>query len=260
VAGLLLLACGVRAWDQARVWRDSVSLFTHTLSVHPRSMAAFTNLGITLASWQGSPEGLDAALRTLPFAWEERPEEAGPGVPPQRRRQLLAALECFRRAVEYQPDVALNQYHLGAALVELHRPQDAVGPFQAAVRLHPPFAEAWFRLGTTLGQTPGREREAIDALTEAARLEPGNVEAHYIRAVLLGNRGKFAEAEAGFQAAARLAPGYADPHFGIGRMREKQDRLVEAIPEYQEAARLAPDNARFADALRDAERRAASDR
>jgi tetratricopeptide (TPR) repeat protein len=74
------------------------------------------------------------------------------------RGDIEGAAREFRKAVAESPDDVTSRYNLGLALLELGRPGDAAAEFEAAVRGHPGYHEAWIGLGrarATLGDTEG---------------------------------------------------------------------------------------------------------
>jgi len=50
VSGVLIVACAACAWFQVGYWRDSISLFEHTLSITENNVIAHANLGEALYS------------------------------------------------------------------------------------------------------------------------------------------------------------------------------------------------------------------
>jgi tetratricopeptide (TPR) repeat protein len=60
---------------------------------------------------------------------------------------------------------------LGLALVQLGRPQEAIGHYEQAVRLKPDFAEAHYNWGVALEQA-GRVQEAIGHYEQSLRIKP----------------------------------------------------------------------------------------
>jgi len=255
-AALVLAVLGVHSFRLTSVWRDSVPMLEHTIAMNPASAYAHNNLGVTLGRRQRPAEFLEHARR----AAELRPDMAefvnNLGTAYGQNGDLRAALAAFERAVEINPRHARAHYHLGSTLDDLGgSPARAVEALRTATRLDPALGEAWFRLGVALGKA-GDTDAAVAALRRVTVLRPDRADAHYIAGVLLGNAGRNADAEASLADAVRYQPGYAEARFALGRVREKLGRPADALPEYREAVRLAPDNARFARALQEAERRA----
>ena len=98
VAGLM-----VCAWQQTRHWRDSETLWTHTLACTLPNALAHNNLGALLAS----------------------------------RGQVGEAIDHYRKALEIEPNLAEAHNNLGAALVGCGRLDEAIDHYRKALEMKP---------------------------------------------------------------------------------------------------------------------------
>lgn len=153
----------------------------------------------------------------------------------------------------------------------------AIALYRQAVALAPNDAGAWYNLAVALQENGerGNAGEAVFALSEAAKHDPGRPEIHNIRGAALAEHGELAEAEKEFRAtlagdprngraynnlgnvlramnrdaegaeayrkAIELAPRYADPLNGLGALLVADGRAGEAIPYFDAALEMAPD-------------------
>jgi len=124
-------------------WRDSETLFRHTLALTSGNWLIHYDLGTTLGN----------AGRT---------EEA---------------MGQYREALRARPDFAEAHYNLGNALADSGRTAEALFHYREAVRVRPDFASAYNNLGILLA-TSARYQEAVAAYQEALRLQPGFAEVH----------------------------------------------------------------------------------
>ncbi|MBZ5625876.1 MAG: tetratricopeptide repeat protein [Acidobacteriia bacterium] len=140
-AAMVLVACGVRSWQQTRTWRDSVTVFEQALKVTRENCVAHRHLAVAL-------EG---------------------------RGSLEAALPHYAEAVRIEPSYFLAQCAYGAALLKHGEPEAAAPHFSAAIRYFPNYAAAYYGLGQIFIRT-GRTREAVPAIEQALRigLSPGD--------------------------------------------------------------------------------------
>jgi tetratricopeptide (TPR) repeat protein len=149
VAGIAT-TLGFLTHRQVAHWRDSVTLFSHAVSVEPDDPFSRQLLGNALA-------------------------EAG---------RFDEALVHMRRAQALRPDFALTQSGLGALLFQLGR-RDEAGPLlRAAVKSRPTYFDAWFNLGLW-GNAEGDFELAIEAFGRAVALDPGRADAALNLAQLL---------------------------------------------------------------------------
>lgn len=143
-----------------------------------------------------------------PEAW------TGLGVALRAAGRPQAALGCHRRALELDPGHVGATGNLANALKDLQRLPEAIELHRRVVA-RAPTSGAWNNLGVALHEG-GRLAEALDAFTEATRLDPDNAGAQFDRAQVLLRLGRFAEGWQGFEWRWRLrerppAPRYAAP-------------------------------------------------
>jgi tetratricopeptide (TPR) repeat protein len=117
VAVSVVLILGVMTWRQSLVWRDSRTLWTHTVEASPSSVG-YAKLGVLL-------------------------EEEG---------KTEEAIVQFRRALQLRPDNAYAENNWGIALGNAWRFHEALAHFEAALRIRPDYVEARRNLKLTLAR------------------------------------------------------------------------------------------------------------
>jgi protein O-GlcNAc transferase len=135
------------------------------------------------------------------------------------------------------PDQAFAQaaaHHQAGRLAEAER------LYRQVCAADPGHFAALHRLGVVAHQL-GRP-DAADLLASAVALRPEVAEAHNDLGVVLGARGRFAEAAAAFERAVALRPDYAEAHNNLAAALRRLDRIEEAAVHYQRVAALAPDS------------------
>ncbi len=153
-----ILAWMTVTWKQAKVFKDSISLFEHALRVDDRNTVAHVNLG---AAYMDSGR-IDEALRH------------------------------FEAAVRLDPGYADARNNLGAALAAAGRLDQALAQFAEAARLDPDDARPSVNEAVALSRA-GRWDEAIARLRELLRRHPDHAEARYRLGMALSFRGSFEE-------------------------------------------------------------------
>jgi len=207
VALTVVAACALVASAQASRWRDSETLFRHTLAVTEGNALVHNNLGVAL-----SEAGRAEEARAL-FAEAVRLDPRYPDARGNLGFALLeageadAALLQLEEAVRLQPDSAVHRHNLGLALARRDDPEAAVGALEEAVRLRPEYAEARNNLGVLLDRV-GRSAEAEAQLREAVRLRPAAAEPENNLGLAIARQGRVEEAVAHFRRALALQPGY----------------------------------------------------
>ncbi|MBI5883597.1 MAG: tetratricopeptide repeat protein [Elusimicrobia bacterium] len=124
VSGAILLALGTTTLRQARVWKDSVSLWTHTLAVDSSSHPARVNLAAGLLKLSRD----DDAMIHLREQLARHPDD---GVARFNLDQVV------KRRGSSEPDMAHFHNNLGADLFNLGRLEDAAYHLTKALSLAP---------------------------------------------------------------------------------------------------------------------------
>ena len=204
VAATLNLAGQLRTTLQ---WREAVDLCRHALAYQPRSAPLWLGLASALLAGQVFVPALTAANAAVELdsdlaeAWLIR------GTVLARTRDR-AALHALQRAVALDPTMARAELHLGNALLDLDRVEEAEPHMRRAVDLAPDLPEAHTSLG----------------FLECSRHRIAASIACHERALVL--RPEFPEAHSNLAAALLLAGNYAR---GLAEYEwRKRDPLFEA--------------------------------
>jgi tetratricopeptide (TPR) repeat protein len=102
-----------------------------------------------------------------------------------------AARECHR-ALALKPELVEAQSTLGNIAVGRHDLEGAEAAYRAAVAQRPTMGGAWCNLGVALFRQ-GRSEEALEACDRALEFSPELADAHWNRALVLLQRGDYAE-------------------------------------------------------------------
>jgi tetratricopeptide (TPR) repeat protein len=180
-AGVVLSALSVCTWVQVGYWRDSISLYEHTLQVTRKNPVIQNNLGEALAA-QG---------------------------------KLAQAVAHYSEALRLQPDLAQAHYNLGVALGAQGKLAQAVTQYTQALRLQPDFAAAHNNLGEVLA-TQGKLVQAVAQYRAALRLRPDLAVTRNNLGVALASQGKIEAAITQFQKAIQIKPDFSDAYFNLG--------------------------------------------
>jgi len=114
-----VLACFCLTHNQLPNWKDSISIFSHTLDVSPNNFMAHTNLGSAL----DQSGDLDKAAPHYEEAYRLNPTypEAinNLGILRARTGRLREAVELFQKALKIRPNFSVAQANLDLALRQL---------------------------------------------------------------------------------------------------------------------------------------------
>ena len=240
--GLILLILMFCTRSQVMLWRNSIMLFKHTLSVTADNYLIYNNLGVTLAR-QGKDQ---EAFLHYEKALEINPRYADAyyniGSLLARQGKDEEAVVQFMESLRIKPDKKEAHNDLGVILNKHRKILEAVFHFTEAIHIDPNYEEAHLNLGTILFQH-GKYGEAVLYFNEALRINPSNAGTHNSLAVALAATGKIEEAIIHYHQALKINKDYADAHYNLGSLLYRLERPKEAITQYDEVLRLQPSDA-----------------
>jgi tetratricopeptide (TPR) repeat protein len=177
---IILSAC---AWKQTTYWRNSETLWTHTLAVTTDNDVALTNLGTSLMDRGQLDDAFSYFQRAL--AVRSRSEHShynlslalihdSVGNVLARKGRLDDAIVHLRQAIGFRPDYADAHYNLGTALFQKGDLDGAIAEWRTTLSIHPYDAGAHTSLGNALVQK-GLLGEAVDHYEKALQSEPDSI-------------------------------------------------------------------------------------
>jgi tetratricopeptide (TPR) repeat protein len=167
VVGALALC----AWKQTALWKNSETLWTHTLSCTTGNYVAHYNLGNVYL----------------------------------KQGRLQEAITQYHQTLQIKPAFAGAHHNLGAALLRLGRLDEAMSQFQKTLQIKPNHLDARVNLGNVLIQM-GRLDAGISQYREALQIDPGYWKARFNLGNALAQKGDLADAIAQFQQALQSEP------------------------------------------------------
>ena len=186
-AVIIVVALGWAAFIQTSYWRNSETLWTHTLAVTSNNDVAHNNLGYLCAD-RGE---LDKAISHFETALRIRSSKRDP---------------------HYSVGSAFVQVNLADALSRKGQPDEAIVHYEEAIKSQPNYADAYYNRGNILF-AEGRVEEAMADWEKTLQIRPNDADAHTCLGNALLRRGSLKEAVAQYENAIALAP--EDPHSRI---------------------------------------------
>ena len=177
LGGLMAAVLGalmVCAWIQTGYWKDSATLWTHTLACTTDNYVAHSNLGNALL----------------------------------QKGRVDEAITHYQSAVQIDPRYADAQFNLGNAFLQKGRADQAISQYQKALEIQPDFAAAHLNLGNGFSQQ-GRMDQAISQYQKALEINPDDEKAHNNLGNAFLQKGNVSQAITHFQQALEIKP--ADP-------------------------------------------------
>ena len=205
LAAALFAILSTTTYLQVGYWRNSISLFEHTLDVTTNNYIAHHKLGEAL----------------------------------KLQNNTVAAAKHYSEALQIKPDFFATHLNLGIILRDEGKLNEAIEYFSKALRLKPDRAEPHFELGITL-EKQGDFDGAIKHYLEALRIKPNYAIAHNNLAIILIRQKKDKEAVFHLHEAIRIDSDYAEAYFNLGIIFADQRNIEKAILHYKKALCLNP--------------------
>jgi tetratricopeptide (TPR) repeat protein len=256
LAAAALAVCAVLTVRQVGYWRDSETLWRHTLAVTGDNAIAHNNLGghLVQQGMNGEAEGRKAeAIRKYEEAAGHfaRATEVRPLLSSGhynlaevyfRLDRLAEAARHYRLALEADPRMSNAQrahHKLGLILLGRGELNEARGHFARAVQLDPSMTDAHGNLGL-VALRQGRPEDAALHGSDVVRARPADAEGYNLVGVALARLGRGPEAVGFLQRAVELAPGVVAFRCNLAHALYGQGDTAAARAEYRAATELDP--------------------
>jgi protein O-mannosyl-transferase len=195
------------SWIQVQHWKNSITLFQHSVNVTENNFLGHYNLAIGLKN-------------------RERTEEA---------------ISHFKEALKIDSNYADAHKNLGRLMAQKGDFNEAISYFQNALKINPNDAKAHKDLGVILGQR-GNLEESVYHLEEAIRIRPDYADAHVNLGVALNRLGRSEEAVEHYYKALKIDPDDANTHFNLGVALARIGSLDKAVFHFKEVLAINPDD------------------
>jgi tetratricopeptide (TPR) repeat protein len=233
---LPLMAC---AWQQTSYWRNSLTLWKHSLVCMPDNYRVHTLLGNALAK----RDRVDDAIAQFRQALKIHPKCAeafyGLGVAAAGRGRLDEAIVHYQAALNVNSTYANAHNNLGNALLTLGQVDAAIAHCQAAVDINPNLAEGYFNLGNALFVCRHLDT-ALVQYEKALEAQPDYADARYNIGLIWATRGKVDKAIEEYRKAIGLNPNLPEVYNSLGLALAAVGQSDEAVAQYRQALRLRP--------------------
>lgn len=200
VSLVLITLCVTRTQSQLKHWKNSETIFKHTLSVTQGNEIAHVNLGLAYATEERHSEALvqyRAALAITPA--DKRIHDLLSQTHIRlandfaQQEQYPEAETHYREAIRFDPARVDAHVNLGNTLVMAHRPEEAISEYELALTESPDHWSAHFNLAD-LYTKAGQAEQAIGHFREVLRIKPRYVAAQIGLAAAYHEAGREQEA------------------------------------------------------------------
>ena len=236
---VVLVACAACTRHQLACWRNSETLFRHSISVTENNYVAYCNLGMSSVNQGRWDEAAEYFANALLAKTNYAPALNNFGVTLFQKGRVAEAAVCIQKAIELDPYDVSEFFNLGQVHVAQGRMDEAVENFETALRLDPDYLKARKNLAAILIRM-GKTDVALQHLRLILKRQPHDAETLSNMGSALAMKGELGQATIYFREAVRCSPDVPDMHFNLGNVLLAQHLPEEAILQYKEALRLRP--------------------
>ena len=227
VGGVVVVGLVATTHHQLGYWKNSETLYRHSLKVTEDNVVMHYNLGTLLAK---DPERTAEAIVEFKAVLKIEPLNPDAHVNLadllERTGQVPEAMAHYEKALSLHPEETTAHaahYSLGLDLARAGQLPDAIAHLQEALRIKPGDADGHINIGIALFKSPNRLNEAIPHFEEALRLNPNSALAHYnLGASLARFPDRAPDAITHYEMALRLKPELAPARQALERLRVAQ--------------------------------------
>ncbi len=231
----LLVTLGLAAWHQVQYWRNSGTMFAHTLSVTSTNPLIEFNYGVVLAT-EGQHEKavahFEKALDIMPKHFVALVDM---GISQASLGKLDRAMEYYNRALAIDPRAAELRLKMSNVLGQQGKNDEAIAVLLKAVELDTTKSAV---LRSNLGFLYLRQQNfasAMENLREAVRLDPRNAQAQNNLGLAYASTERYGEAIACFERALKVEPDYANARQNLELARSALDEANATTAKNPEA-------------------------
>lgn len=228
---------------QVGYWRNSITLFDHTLNVTDHNGLILNNRGSVYSKLGHHARAVEDFNRAIEIDPKDAVAYYNRGVAYFGLGNFKQALDDFSRAIEINPHDAEYYYNRATAYARLGEYPQALADFNKAIELKPKFEDAYFNRGVALARL-GDYLQALADFNRAIELNPRNAESYYLRGVVRARLGDARQAIEDFNRAIDLNPNSAKAYYTRGAAYNSLGNRRQALEDLKSAARLGHEDAR----------------
>ena len=239
-----LLILGVLTGIQLHYWRNSLTLFEHSLAVTENNYIMHRILGRSLQSQNRSDEAIAQYLQAIQICPNDAEAYKDLGYTLCKQGKWDEAIAPLRKAVQVDPKLAEAQHSLGYALYSLGKLDEAAVHFWLAIKFKQDYPEAYYNLANILS-AQGKPDEAIACYRKAIQIRPDYAGAYNNLGITLQSQGRLDDAVNHFRLALKINPQYGEAYNNLANALHSQGKLDEAISCYRQALQTKPNTAQI---------------
>ena len=247
VSFAVLAVFGKLTWEQAGIYRDEISFYTHIVSFNPEARSIHRNLAKALNDAGRPAEALGASRIALKQAPGSARAHNSHGAALLALDRCDEAGESFGRALELDPGHKYARHNMASTLRCQGRFEEAIEWYKKALDTDPEYGAAHVGMGRALFRLR-RYEQAEESLARAMSLRSDTpIDAFQLLADALRAQRRHGEAIERYRVVLEIDPDYAPAHAGIGYALLEMQRYEEAAESLARSVSIQPASPAVAD-------------
>jgi regulator of sirC expression with transglutaminase-like and TPR domain len=190
LSALIILFLSIIAWTQVGYWKNSMTLFSHTLKVTGyNNRLAYNNRGNVYNDLGNYKQAIEDYSRAIEISPEAAEGYYNRGIAYKNLGNYKQAIEDYSRAIEISPKFSMANYNRAIAYYGFGNHKQAIEDLNRVIEINPRLAEAYISRSNSYNGL-GNHKQAIEDLNRAIEINPRLAEAYLNRGVtynMLGN-------------------------------------------------------------------------
>ncbi len=208
----ILMGC---TWIQVQHWKNSITLFEHTLKVTEKNYIAHTHLASAYETQGQIREASDHYLKAIHVKANYIPPYLNLGRIKEMAGELEAAKGFYQIVVKGNPNSYQAHFNLANVYIKQGLMDLAKEALEYTLQLHPNFSQAYNNLGF-IYHSRNNLGDAHQSFRKAVLYDPNNAEAHQNLGIVLKQKGEYKDAERELLKAIQINPELVQAHRSIG--------------------------------------------
>lgn len=244
VIGALMITTGF----QLQYWKNSMTLFSHTLRVTKNNFVIHNNMGALLAQNNNLPEAVIHYREALKIKPDDADTHYNLANALARQGDLEGAVFHYSEVLRIRPGEASAHNNMGIALSLKGRTEEAIAHFREALKINPDFADARLNLKAVRIKQEMAKR-AVTVISALPPADPDSAEGQLQQGMVLFQKGKIDDSIPYFREALRLNPRLYAAYVSLGFAMVHKRELDRAIEYFRKALEIKPDLANVHNSL-----------
>jgi tetratricopeptide (TPR) repeat protein len=228
-------------YAKQKQWSKAIACYQKALEIDPHLAGVYRNLAKILSQIGREKQAVEYLYRALQLEpkWAEAKKHYSLGNLLWTQNKLNKAANCFRQAIDLQPNFFPAYYRLGELLTAKGLDRQALTVYRQGIKANPQNPQFHFCLGQALAARQ-KWKQASNRYRYLLELAPDFAIGYYSWGVVLGQQHQWLEAKYCYQKAIDLQPNYWEAHHQLGLVLHQQKLLKDAIAVHQKVRQLNP--------------------